>query len=135
MIYKRLFNIGLFIAFLFCYVDWGHDGSEFIFQMQLGMFSTLKNQPEKFSSPFLLFPLIGQFCLLLATISKNVIVFRRLTIVGLLCLTIIVLLIVGFSLLTSKWTSFLSTIPYLLFTILIIITIMHRHKSYSIKQF
>lgn len=118
---RRLLNIALFIAFLFCYVDWGHGGAEFIFQAQIDIFSKLTTQPDILLSPLILFPLLGQGFLLLATFPKNINTYRQLTNIGLLCLTFIVLLITGMSLFTSKWVSFITTIPYLLLAVIIII--------------
>lgn len=123
---NKLLNIGLLLSFLLCYVDMGHDGHEFMFQMDYSLLSNLTDDSTFLPTVFLI--LGGQLSLLLAVFFDNR-AYKLLTAVGLIWLTIFALIIAGMSLMVSYWHSFLSTIPYFILTVFTILTLARRQQS------
>ena len=123
---KKLMNLGLLITFLICYVNIGHTGSQFIFQMDIFILPNLTEEGVNFSAVFIL--LGGQILLLIAMLFKNR-SYKILTAVGLIWLTVLVLISIFISLMTSHWYSLLSTVPYLLFATLTTVTLVRRQTS------
>ena len=104
----------------------GHDGHEFIFQMDYSLLSNLTNDSTFLPTVFLI--LGGQLSLLLAVFFNNR-AYKILTAVGLIWLTIFALIIVFVSLMVSYWHSLLSTVPYLILATLTTVTLTRRQTS------
>lgn len=112
----RLINIGLFLAFNFCYLEWGSDQSSFLFQVVYTIFAEKKDLLSTLTHPLILFGFAGQLLLLLSAIRKvpNKIV----NLIGWLCLAVIVSLILLVGLLALNWKIILSTVPFIVLSVL-----------------
>jgi hypothetical protein len=120
----KLFNIALLTAFLFVYLDWGHDGSEFIWQLESSIFSGPDYNIGLLANPLFILAFIGQVLLIAATIkTQNS---RRVTTFGVVLLSGIVILVLIMGLLVLEIKTILSTVPFL---ILVLILIMKWRNS------
>jgi len=108
---SRLIQPGLVLTFLICYVDFGHDGANFVGQLEYSLLKDIGGSFSSFQSPLFMLALIGQMLILFSMFSARS--NKGLTITGLICLGIIVLLIFVSGLLTANLPVVLSTIPFI----------------------
>lgn len=104
----RLINLGLFITFLICYLEWAGGNSGFVFQLELTIFSK-DNKSNSFTHPFVLVPLLGQILLFIAIFFPN----KKLTLAALLLLSLLVLMILLVGCLSLKPKVIASTLPFI----------------------
>ena len=108
---KRIINLGLLIAFSFCYLEWPPNNSMFIFQGEYEIFTNTKNMASNFTHPIILLGLVTQLILLYSAIKVNV--SKKLNHLGVLLLTPVVLLFLVVGILSSNIKIILSTLPFL----------------------
>lgn len=108
----RLINIALLIAFLFIYLDWGHDGAEFIWQLESSIFRGPNYNIGLLANPLLILAFIGQTLLIVATIKTQH--SRRVATFGIILLCGVVVYVLTMGLLVSKIKITLSTVPFLI---------------------
>jgi len=116
----RLINILLLIACLSCYIDWGHDGSEFLFQMEFDILRSLISQSTNIPL-VIFFPLIGEALIIVSLFINDERKSQMSTSVGLVILSLVVLPIFVLGIFTSKLYSILSTLPFFVLAAVIII--------------
>lgn len=101
-------NLGLFIAFLFCYLAWGKDQSAFVFEVE---YEVIKKQDMASAvHPVILAGFIGQVLLLYAILRPNARRWWNIAGVSLLALIAGIILLVG--LLSLQAPIILSTTPF-----------------------
>ena len=110
-------RIGLLVTFLTCYVDFGHDGGSFIGQIEWSLLNTLNDLFDSIQVSFVALAFIGQLLLVIAIFWTRY--SKRLTLVSVICLSVVVLSIAALGLLTDFKTA-LSTIPFIAIVILYI---------------
>lgn len=115
MIKSKLINLGLFLSFLICYLEWAGGNSGFIFQLEYSVFSENANQ-NTFAHPLIFIPLLGQFLVLIAIFYPN----KKLSLVGLILLSVLVLIFLLVGILSVNVKIIASTIPFFVLTILFI---------------
>lgn len=108
---KRFINLGLLIAFLFCYLEWPPNNSTFIFQGEYEIFTNTKNWISNFTHPLILLGLIAQLILIYAFINPKV--STKLNHLGVIILTPIVLLFFVVGLLSFNFKIMGSTLPFI----------------------
>lgn len=106
----RLINIALLIAFLFVYLDWGHDGAEFVWQLEWSIFSG--QNISLLSSPISILAIIGQVLFIIAAVIRQN--SRRVTTFAVILLSGIVIIVLIMGLLLSNIKMILSTTPFLI---------------------
>jgi len=104
----RLINLGLFITFLICYLEWAGGNSGFVFEMEYTIF-TKEDKANSFTHPFILIPLCGQIMLLIAIFIPN----KKLTLAALALLSLLVLMILLVGILSLNIKVIASTLPFL----------------------
>ena len=109
---KRLINICLLLTFLLGYLEWGKTHSLFIFQGEAEILLKETNDFKSILNPLILLPFLGQI-LLLYTVFQPV-VSRRLTLAGLACLSVLMLLLFIVGLLTLNLKITCSTLPFII---------------------
>lgn len=109
---KRIFNICLFLAFLLGYLEWGKDRHAFIFQMEAEIFVKGSGDLKSILHPFILLPFTGQLLILITIFQKRV--SRIPSLVGLACLSLLMLLLLVIGLLTLNVKVIVSTIPFII---------------------
>lgn len=110
---NRIFNLGLFLTFLICYLEWPGGNSGFLFQLEYEVFVLNANQ-NTFSHPLIFIPLLGQLTLLASIFYPN----RKLTFIGLILSSVLVLLILLVGIFSLNLKIILSTTPFIVLSIL-----------------
>lgn len=87
---KKLLNLGLILASLIGYLEWGGGNSAFLGQTEYQLIFVERN-PEHFMHPFVILPLLGQVLLLITLFQK--VPNKILTYTGLACLSVLLLFI------------------------------------------
>jgi hypothetical protein len=112
---NRLLKIGIFISFLICFVDFGHDGAVFVGELEYNIIVNLKDTAGSFTILFFLLPFIGQLIISVSIFKNNAI---TKIFFGTILLSFIVLLILILGLLTSNIKIIISTIPFISISII-----------------
>ncbi len=115
---KRISNICLFIAFLFGYLEWGKDHAVFIFQGEAEIFAKAKKDVTSVLHPFILLPFLGQLIILYTVFQPKI--SRLLSLTGLACLSLLILLLFIIGLITLNFKIAGSTLPFLFAGMLVI---------------
>lgn len=112
---KQLINIGLFLTFQFCYLEWPNNNS-FIFQAEYEILTKTEHLIQNLMHPIILIAIISQILILLSATFKS---FNpKWNFLGIIALTPIVLLFLLVGILSLNVMIILSTIPYLFFCFL-----------------
>jgi heme A synthase len=114
----RLLLLGIWISFLFCYLEWGQDNSGFMFQMEWTAFMEARKSLSAIVHPFILLPFLGQILVLIAIFQKRS--RRRLVVAGVLLLSLLVLMILLVGILAFNLKIILSTVPFLLIAVYVL---------------
>ncbi|MBI5915210.1 MAG: hypothetical protein HY842_07530 [Bacteroidetes bacterium] len=125
----RLINIGLFLAFNICYLEWGSDQSSFLFQIPFTIFAEKKDLLSTLTHPLIIFGFAGQLMLLVSAIRK--VPNRIVNLIGWLCLAVIVLLVLLSGLLSFNWRILLSTVPFIVLSVLFF---RNRRKKHPVAD-
>lgn len=92
---KKILNALLILTSLIGYLEWA-DNHSFIYQVEIDLLFNFSKKQNAFTHPLILLPLLGQFILLITLFQKQP--SKALTLIGLGCLSSIMLLlfIIGF---------------------------------------
>lgn len=115
---KRLLNIGLLLSSLLGYLEWGKDNHSFLFQVEYDLIFGTAGSTDSFLHPFILIPLLGQLALLVSAFQKKS--NKALTLVGLCCLSLIMLFLFFIGLMSLNFRIALSACPFIVFSVLIV---------------
>ncbi len=115
---KKWLNLGLLLFFLIGYLEWGQTESTYIFRGELDVLQKLFTDPMSVLHPLILIPFSGQL-ILLFTLFQNI-PSRRLTLIGLACLSILILVIFLIGAMGLNFKMLGSTIPFLITGILVL---------------
>jgi len=115
---KKLLNSLLLLSSFFGYLEWPPDNHGFIFQLEAEIIQLVKTNAASLAHPFIILPFIGQVLLLISLFqsSPN----RWLTLTGLLCTGLLMLLLFVIGLLTAHTGIVASTLPYLLISFFVV---------------
>ena len=116
---RKLLNICLIVTSLLGYLEWGGGNSMFLFQGEIDILSKLFHDPLSVAHPFTLLPLLGQIILLVTFFQKNP--SNILTFIGLGCLSVLLLFMFLIGVLSLNFKILLSTIPFIVTGIVVII--------------
>ena len=114
---KRLINICLLLTFLLGYLAWGKNHS-FIFQLEAEIFLKGKNDLKSILHPLILIPFFGQIILLYTIFQQKV--SRILSLIGLACLSTLMLLLFVIGLLDFNIKIAGSTLPFIIMGIFVL---------------
>ena len=120
----RLINLALLITSLICYLEWGGGNSGFLFQMEYELFKQT-DLTHSLTHVMVLAPLVGQLLLLVTLFQKTP--GRRLTAIGVGLLSVLILMIFLVGILGLNYKILLSTLPFIITSILFI----KKRKLYS----
>jgi hypothetical protein len=112
---QRILPIAIFLAFLFCYLEWAGGNSGFIFQLEYDAFSRGMDK-SSFMHPLIILPLVGQIMLFISIILLK----RKAILVGILLLSVLVVVIFLVGLLAFNLKIILSALPFLVLSALYI---------------
>ena len=107
---NRLLNLGLLIAFQFCYLEWPNH-SMFVFEAEYDIFSKTESLFNNLMHPIILLGLITQLLLLLGFVLKYF--NKKINNIAVLLLSILVLFIFLIGILDWNYKIIISTTPFL----------------------
>ncbi|HKQ61557.1 MAG TPA: hypothetical protein VJS92_09695 [Candidatus Polarisedimenticolaceae bacterium] len=107
---QKFLNIGIVMAFLVGYLEWGGGNSAFVAQVE---YQLLVGKPEahNFAHPMIALPFVGQLLVLFTLLQKTP--SRRLTSIGIVLMGALVLLLALIGVLSANAKIGLSTVPFL----------------------
>ena len=108
---NRLLNLGLLIAFQFCYLEWPNH-SMFVFEAEYDIFSKTESLFNNLMHPIILLGLITQLLLLLGFVLKYF--NKKINNIAVLLLSILVLFIFLIGILDWNYKIIISTSPFLI---------------------
>ena len=108
----KLFNFLLLLSSFFGYLEWPPDNHGFIFQLEAEILQIAKTNASSVAHPFILLPFTGQVLLLISLFQSPP--KRWLTLTGMLCIGLLMLLLFAIGMLTTHAGIVASTLPYLL---------------------
>lgn len=120
----RLINIGLLVTSLLCYLEWGGGNSGFLFQMEYELFRQ-SDLSHSFTHIMVLAPVAGQLLLLITLFQRSP--GRRLTLWGIILLSVLILMIFLIGILGLNYKIFFSTVPFLG----LVVVFFWKRKLYS----
>lgn len=120
---NKILNLLLIITSLLGYLEWSGNNHSFLFQAETEILSKLFNSPNSILHPFTIVPLLGQLILVITLFQKTP--NKILTYIGIGSLGILLLFMFIIGLLHLNYKIILSTIPFILLSI---ITIRHFQK-------
>ncbi len=113
---SKIINGLLILTSLVGYLEWGAGNSAFLFQAEYEVLRKLFTDPLSAVHPFTLIPLLGQVMLLATMFQKKP--SRWLTIIGIVCLSLLLLLMFLIGIISFNFKILLSTVPFIITAIL-----------------
>ena len=115
---KKLLNSLLLLSSFFGYLEWPPDNHGFIFQLEAEILQLVKTNASSMAHPFIILPFIGQVLLLISLFqsSPN----RWLTLTGMLCTGLLMILLFVIGLLSAHVGIIASTLPYILISFFVV---------------
>lgn len=127
---KRLANIGILVSSLFGYMEWGKDQHSFLFEIEYELLFGQKNLLETITHPIVLASLSGQLLVFYCAITTNS--SKKLNLLGLFLLGGLLLFILLAGILSANLKMIGSTLPFLIFAILLIVAIKKERPKTSL---
>lgn len=124
---KRVLILLLFLSTFFGYLEWGDDQSSFLIETELEIFSKGIKDPLSVLHPFTLIPFIGQILLLISLFQK--VPKKWLVIAAIIGLGLLFGLILFIGIIGPNWKILVSSLPFWLFSILLIREFRKSFKS------
>lgn len=121
---QKILNAILMITSMLGYLEWGTDNRMFLFQGEIEVVTKLFQDPMAAAHPFTLLPIFGQLILLFTLFQKTP--GKILTIIGLVCLSVLLLFMFLIGTISLNYKIFLSTLPFLFTGILTIKEILRK---------
>ena len=115
---KKLLNSLLLLSSFFGYLEWPPDNHGFIFQLEAEILQLVKTKAASLAHPFIILPFIGQVLLLISLFQSppN----RWLTLTGLLCTGLLMILLFVIGLLSAHAVIIASALPYILISFFVV---------------
>lgn len=112
---QRVINILIILTSWLGYLEWGDSQSAFLIEVEWLLLSGKSASASDFAHPIIFLPLTGQVLVLIALLQK--IPSRRLTTIGLVLITILLLLVMVAGLISFNIRIFGSTLPFFVVSI------------------
>ena len=124
---RRVLNGCLIITSLLGYLEWGGGNSIFLWQGEIDVLSRLVREPGSAAHPFTIAPLLGQLILVITLFQRKP--SRVLTLIGLGCLSLLLVFMFIIGLISLNYKILLSTIPFIVAALLIILEIKRNDPN------
>lgn len=115
---QKMLNLALIITSLFGYLEWGQDNHSFLLQTEAVVLSKLFTDPASVLHPFVIFPMLGQIILIITLFQEKP--SKILTYSSIAGLGLLLGLMFAIGLMGLNIKIIISTIPFLIFSILAI---------------
>lgn len=109
---QKILNALLIVTSLSAYLEWGGENSMFLFQGEIEVLTKLFREPSAAAHPFTLLPLLGQLILLFTIFQRTPA--KILTLLGLVCLSFLLVFIFFIGVISLNYKIFISTLPFLI---------------------
>ena len=109
---SRIINLCIILASLVGYLEWGKDNKMFLFQGEVEIIIKLFKDTASVIHPLTLLPLLGQIILVFTLFQKKL--NRLLSLIGLGCLSVLLVFMFLIGILALNFKILVSTIPFLL---------------------
>jgi len=123
----RILLFLLLLSSLFVFLEWGKGNQMYLYQIEGEILNKLFSNPKSVLHPFIILPLIGQFLLLFALLSNTN--YKKIIISGIVCIGILVFFILVVGILSNNIKISLSTLPFLVLSILIFLNLRKNNIS------
>lgn len=115
---SKIYNFLLILSSLIGYLEWGKTNHSFLYQVEIEMLSKLMTDLRSIIHPLTILPLIGQILLLATLFQKKP--NKTWTYIGIGCIGLLLILMFLIGLISLNYKITLSTIPFIVITILAI---------------
>jgi hypothetical protein len=115
---KKRLNLLLVLSSFIGYLEWAGGNHGFLIQMEYGLLFGDQQKAENFAHPMIMMPLAGQLILIYTLFQKTP--SRFLSIVGLACLSVLMLLLTFIAIADTNWRIGLSVLPFLIVSVFVI---------------
>lgn len=122
---SKILNFLLIIFSLIGYLEWSGNNHTFLFEAEIEILSKLFVNPKSVIHPFIILPIISQFLLLVTLFQKSA--SKKLTYISIFGLGLLVYFLLFVGLISLNYKIVISTIPFVLLTILTIL--YHKKKA------
>ncbi|MBK8700768.1 MAG: hypothetical protein IPN29_14995 [Saprospiraceae bacterium] len=107
----KLINLALILTSFLGYLEWPPDNVKFLFQLEGEVLSKMFMDPLSVMHPFIVLPMIGQILLIVSLFQK--VPGKKLSLLGLSCLSILLVLFFIIGLMGLNFKIALSAAPFL----------------------
>ncbi len=121
---SKILNLLVIISSLFGYLEWGQDNSTFLFQAEYQVLHGLFTNISSAAHPLTLIPLFGQLLLIFTLFQKEP--GKVLSYIGIASLAVLLVFMFFIGIISFNFKVILSTLPFILFSIL---AIRHYRKK------
>ena len=123
---RRILLILLLLSTLLGFLEWG-ENQKFIFQIEVDLIRKVFNDPLSLLHPLIILPFLGQILLIIQIMKKDWHkIFLYCSIAG-IAIFFLTLLVIGF--VSKNFKIVLSTLPFVLLTVMVIINYRQGIKS------
>lgn len=128
----KLYNLGVVLASLIGYLEWGGNNSSFLFQGEYEVLSKLFTDPVSVIHPFTLIPMVGQVLLLVTLVQRRP--GRLMSYSGIGCLGLLLGFMFLIGLVGMRFKILLSTLPFWILAVLSIRELRRPEGSSGASQ-
>lgn len=108
----KLLNLGLVLTSLIGYLEWGENNAAFLAEAEAEVLTRAFAEPMAVLHPLTVLPLVGQVLLVVTLFQRRV--SKLLTLIGLTCLSLLLLLIFVIGIVAFEYRMVLSTLPFVM---------------------
>jgi hypothetical protein len=120
---EKILLAGMFISFFICFLEWGNN-SAFIFQAAYIVVTNSGDAADNFRHPLIILPFIGDLCFLIGLFQKHP--NKLFPITGIFLNGLLVAFILLAGLLSLNYKIILSTIPFITFCFMYLLSLKRR---------
>lgn len=106
----------IILSSFFGYLEWGKDNKMFLIEGEIDIISKLFSNPGSVLHPFIILPLFGQALLIITLFQTKS--GKTLSLLGMSFIALLILLITFISVISLNYKMFLSTIPFIILSVM-----------------
>lgn len=106
----------IILSSFFGYLEWGKDSKMFLIEGEIDIISKLFSNPGSVLHPFIILPLLGQALLIITLFQTKS--GKTLSLLGISFIALLILLITFISVISLNYKMFLSTIPFIILSVM-----------------
>lgn len=122
----KILNALLILTSLFGYLEWPNNAA-FLWQAEIELIAKLFSDPVSVLHPFTVLPMAGQIILLVTLFQK--VPGRILTVLGIACIGVLLVLMFAIGLLSMNVRVTISTLPFIIVAVITLLEIARRRSE------